>query len=191
MGLALFRFAFNALSVKNRFALKAATDGIHRELDERLSRLDLARSDDYRRFLHFHGRSVPAVESALEAGGLDAFVEGWSDHRRSEAIAHDLAELGEPMPKPIATTPLSGVGELLGTAYVLEGSRLGGRVLKQRVGNGFPSRFLSGSDGRGPWLHVIAALDGLLYSDRRLSEATHAARNCFALFLGVAEEAGI
>ena len=62
-----------------RFALKAATDDIHRELDDRLSRLDLGRVEDYRRFLEFQARTVPAVEGALACAGLGDFVEGWTN----------------------------------------------------------------------------------------------------------------
>ncbi|MBV9527581.1 MAG: biliverdin-producing heme oxygenase [Sphingomonas sp.] len=190
-GLALSGRPFNALEVKVRFALKAATDDVHRELDERLSRLDLADRQDYGRFLRFHGRAVPAVESALSSAGLHDLVDGWHDHRRSGAIQADLAALGEAMPEPVLAPALDTVGELLGTAYVLEGSRLGGRVLKRRLGQGFPSDFLSGSDCGGSWPNVIAALDQRLYSDALIGEAAAAARRCFALFLSVAHEVGL
>ena len=174
-----------------RFALKAATDDIHRELDERLSTLDLAAENDYRRFLDFHARTVPAVEASLASGGLGDMVEGWCASRRSDAIAGDLAALGEPMPKPVEPPVLTGVGELLGAAYVLEGSRLGGRVLERRVGPGLPNAFLKGDGSLGPWPPLIAVMDRLLYSDSLLGEAKSAARRCFTLFLTVAHEAGI
>ena len=174
-----------------RFALKAATDDIHRELDERLSTLELAAENDYRRFLDFHARTVPAVEASLASGGLGDMVEGWCASRRSDAIAGDLAALGEPMPKPVEPPVLTGVGELLGAAYVLEGSRLGGRVLERRLGPGLPNAFLKGDGSLGPWPALIAVMDRLLYSDSLLGEAKSAARRCFTLFLTVAHEAGI
>ena len=174
-----------------RFALKAATDGIHRELDERLSTLDLATKADYRRFLDFHARTVPAVEGSLASGGLGDLVEGWCEGRRSDAIAADLAALGDPMPKPVEAPTFAGVGHLLGAAYVLEGSRLGGRMLERRVGPGLPKAFLKGDGSLGPWPALIAVMDRLLYSDSLLDEAKIAARRCFTLFLTVAHEAGI
>ena len=174
-----------------RFALKAATDDIHRELDERLSTLDLTAEGDYRRFLDFHARTVPAVEASLAVGGLGDMVEGWYAGRRSDAIAADLAALGEPMPKPVEPPAFAGVGDLLGAAYVLEGSRLGGRVLERRVGPGLPKAFLKGDGSLGPWPALIAVMDRLLYSDSLVSEAKTAARRCFTLFLTVAHEAGI
>jgi len=174
-----------------RFALKAATDDIHRELDERLSRLDLATEDDYRRFLDFHARTVPAVEASLASGGLGEMVKCWCAARRSGAIAEDLAALGDPMPKPTDAPALAGVGDLLGAAYVLEGSRLGGRVLERRVAPGLPKAFLKGDGSLGPWPALIAVMERLLYSDSLLGEAKSAARRCFTLFLTVAHEAGI
>ena len=184
-------FALDAAPVSVRFALKAATDPVHRELDDRLSRLDLAEADGYRRFLDFHARTVPAVESALDSGGLNSMVEGWRSARRSAALEADLKALGAPVPTPVAQPDVAGVAALLGTAYVLEGSRLGGRVLKRRVGAGLPVAFLSSSETRNPWPTVVAALDRLLYSESLVDEAKGAARHCFALFLSVAREVGI
>lgn len=177
--------------MKTRFALKDATDDVHRELDDRLSRLDLSDAADYARFLKIHARAVPAVEGALASAGLDQMVAGWSNARRTRAIESDLAALGEPMPSPANAPEISGVGDLLGTAYVLEGSRLGGRVLRQKVADGLPVSFLSRSEESDPWLTVVAALDRLLYSDSLLGEAKDGARRCFALFLNVAKEAGV
>lgn len=173
-----------------RIALKAATDDVHRELDDRLSRLDLQERADYRRFLQIHARAVPPVEDALAKAGLAALVDGWCEGRRSPAIESDVAALGDTMPPPAHAPEIDGVGELLGMAYVLEGSRLGGRVLRRRVGDGLPASFLS--DGpSNPWPALIAVMDSHLYSDALIGEAKGAARRCFALFLDVANEAGI
>lgn len=174
-----------------RFALKAATDEVHRELDDRLSRLDLAREADYRRFLHIHARAVPPVEGALAQSGIGNLVEDWDEGRRSSAIESDLAGLGEEMPDATQAPTIDGTAEMLGTAYVLEGSRLGGRVLKRRVGHGLPVEFLSRSSNLGSWTSLIAVMDRSLYSDALLGDAQRAARRCFALFLKVTREAGV
>lgn len=174
-----------------RFELKAATDDIHRELDDRLSQLDLAQEADYRRFLAFQARTVPPIEAALAAGGLGELVAGWSEARRGPALAADLAALDHPTPEEMPPPPIANVEQLLGMAYVLEGSRLGSRVLRKRVADGFPTAFLGDSPSNGPWPALIAVIDRLLYSNRRIGEAKAAARSCFALFLSVASEAGI
>lgn len=174
-----------------RFALKAATDDLHRQLDERLSRLDLKQSADYLRFLDLHARVVPPIEDSLDVGGLDEVVQGWSSARRSPALASDVAALGRPMPSPVEFPDLQDVPALLGTAYVLEGSRLGARVVVKRVRDDCPATFLGGQGDARIWRDVIAALDQSLYSRSLIGEATAAARRCFALFLSVAHEAGI
>ena len=177
--------------MRTRFALKAATDDMHRELDDRLSRLDLARAEDYRQFLHVQARAVPPIEAALARSGFDDLVAGWSNARRSAALESDLAALGDDMPEPAKAPPVGSVAAMLGTAYVLEGSRLGGSVLKQKVGEGLPRNFLAADDMLGAWPAVVAAMDHLLYSEQLIGEAKDAARRCFALFLNVAVEAGI
>lgn len=177
--------------LKSRFTLKAATDDVHRELDDRLSRLDLGRREDYRQFLRVQARAVPPIEAALAAGGLGDLIEGWEGARRTTALKSDLAALGEPMPSPCEPPPVSSVAALLGTAYVLEGSRLGGRVLRKQVRDGMPADFLKDEDTLGAWPAVVAALDRHLYSDALIGEAESAARRCFTLFLSVAVEAGI
>lgn len=174
-----------------RFSLKAATEDVHRQLDDRLSRLDLAESTDYRRFLRFQGRTVPPLESVLAAAGLGTLVEGWAESRRSAALRADLEALGEPAPPPAAVPAPAGTAQMLGMAYVVEGSRLGGRLLGRQVGRAFPRRFLAGDGSLGPWPVLVAVLDRCLYSDALLDEAQGAARRCFRLFLDVAEEAGI
>jgi heme oxygenase (biliverdin-IX-beta and delta-forming) len=174
-----------------RFALKSATDPLHEELDAALSRLNLGDRADYARFLKFNARTVPVIEAELAAGGIGEMVEGWNDARRSTAIERDLAELGEAMPEPAPAPPIEGPAALLGTAYVLEGSRLGGQVLQRRIGEGLPAHFLNHPSGVGPWKGLIAVLESHLYSDALIGEAKDAARRCFAWFLHESREAGI
>lgn len=174
--------------MSKRFALKAATEDIHQALDDTLSSFDLADEVDYARFLSIHARTIPPIEMALEEGGIAAVVDGWRP-RRSEALEADLAALGHGMPAPAAAPKVDGVGALLGTAYVLEGSRLGGQLLRRQVGEGLPATYLGQSSSTQPWAAVVAALDRHLYSDELIGEAKDAARRCFALFLDVAREA--
>jgi len=176
--------------VISRFALKAATDDLHRDLDHRLSRLDLSRAEDYRRFLSFHARTVPPIECNLATAGLDGLLDGWSEGRSLAAITADMEALGEPLPPPARAPVVEGIGAVLGFAYVLEGSRLGARVLRRRVGNGMPLNYLTDSDA-GRWPRMLAALDQHLSTEERLGEAQHAARECFTLFVDVAREAGL
>lgn len=175
--------------MRARAALKAATDDLHGELDGLLGRLDLSRPDDYRAFLAIQARVLPPVEQALTDGGIAALVEGWPAHRRASLLASDLEALGEPLPVPAAVPRIDGAPALLGTAYVIEGSRLGGRFLAREVGAGMPAEFLRAPEQKAAWPAVLAALDRLDFSPSDLDKAIGAARNCFALFLCVTREA--
>ena len=97
--------------MKTRFSLKAATEDVHRALDDRLSRLNLARAEDYRQFLHVQARTVPPIEAALAAGGFGEVVEGWSKARRTEALESDLSALGDQMPCPAEMPKLGNIAE--------------------------------------------------------------------------------
>lgn len=174
-----------------RFELKAATDDLHEELDGLLSRLNLARREDYGRFLQIHGRVVPSVESALSACGLGQVVDEWDSWRRSDALLADLAAMGLENVRAFPVPPYQSVPAMLGALYVLEGSRLGGQLLLKQVPAAFPSAYLSQSTNLHPWRSFIAVADRLIYGNGSSGEAATAARRCFTLFLDAAREAGI
>lgn len=95
------------------------------------------------------------------------------------------------MPPPVRAPAIAGTAELLGTAYVLEGSRLGSRVLRQQVGEDLPAGFLDGDGSLGPWPALLRVIERYIHSDALLTEAKHAARRSFSWFLQVAREGGI
>lgn len=113
--------------------LREATQAPHQRLENRLDILrQVATAHGRRRLVErFHAlhRDAEAALSPWLAAlaGLDFDVR-----RRSPHLARDLAVLrGAPAQgEPIT---LRGVGEALGLMYVLEGSTLGGRVIRRRV----------------------------------------------------------
>jgi len=173
-----------------RFALKEATADVHGRLDTLLSQLDLGREGDYRQFLLIQARIVPALESALERAGIGDLVDNWSDHRRADFLRKDLEELGAAMPQPLAVPLPSGEAEVLGASYVLEGSRLGAKMLVRSVASGMPDSFLN-PPTENPWPALVAALDRYLYSTQRLEDAKRAANACFEAFLAAARGTGL
>jgi heme oxygenase len=172
-----------------RQALKAGTSDLHEDLDARLGRYDLADAEDYRTFLMVQARVLPAIEQALEEGGIGSIVADWSDHLRAPLIERDLEALGAAMPPPIAVPHIAGAPQLLGTAYVIEGSRLGSRYLARRVGTAMPAEFLNATGQQKAWPALLNALDRLDFSPSDSRSAVAAARVCFALFLAAAHEA--
>ena len=172
-----------------RQALRRGTEDLHEALDERLGRFDLGDPADYRAFLKIHARVLPPVERALEEGGIAAILADWESHRRAPLLQRDLAALGEAMPLPVDVAAVEGAPALLGTAYVVEGSRLGSRFLSRRVGGAMPAEYLIAAGQQKAWPALLDALDkaGLAPADG--DRALAAARACFGLFLNATNEA--
>lgn len=172
-----------------RQALKAGTDDLHDALDERLGRFDLGDEADYRAFLNIHARVLPPVERALEDGGIGTILADWESHRRAPLLQRDLAALGDAMPAPLEVPALIGAAELLGTAYVVEGSRLGSRFLSRRVGGAMPAEYLIAAGQQKAWPALLDALDKAGLTPVDGDRALAAARACFGLFLNATNEA--
>lgn len=90
-----------------------------------------ARADLARRFHGFHAGAEAVLEPLL--GGIDGL--DFAGRRRTPVIEADLRALGHALPdRPEAKGPaLADVPEALGLLYVLEGSTLGGRVIRKQL----------------------------------------------------------
>ena len=114
----------------------------------------------------------------------------WNERSRSAALDADLAELGIPCP-PVATAPrLDGEAFLFGVLYVLEGSRLGARLLtRQILANGDPhlrraTRYLRHGEGKPFWQTFLARLEASIAVRRSPERAVAGAVAAFACFAG-------
>ena len=131
--------------------LRARTSAAHELVDAAFGRFDLHEEDDYRRALQAHARAL--LPSEAEAAQV------WPALRsRAEALATDLASLGSSeefaRPQHVVERP-----HAWGALYVVEGSRLGGRLLAQRVAPGLPHAYLSAAHRPGEWRAIRAAID--------------------------------
>ena len=157
--------------------LRAATASDHDAVDAGFGRYDLSDADDYRAFLLAHAKALPAVEAWLEGiPGLAAV------RSRGEALAADLATLGEDMPAPMAfeLPPSEAAG--WGAMYVVEGSRLGGIMLSRSVPEGMPSAYLGAKHLSGEWRALLAAIDQQPADETWVAEAVAGAKAAFALY---------
>ena len=161
--------------------LRSATRAAHDRVDAHFGKFDLADADQYGEFLLAHAAAfLPAEQAIAEAGGRA--IPGFEEGRRSDALRKDLAELGLATPPAAAFGPLRTWAEVLGSAYVLEGSRLGGAVLARQVAPGLPRGFLGARPPAGHWRAFIAYLDSQLDDEPAVDAATRSALETFALF---------
>ena len=115
-----------------RSVLRNATAGDHARLDALFGQCDLQTLPGYRRFLEAHAEAVLPLETALANSGVERLFPDWSSRSRSRALSDDLEGLGSEA-RRFPTLPRLDFGGVLGTMYVLEGSRLGARFLLPRV----------------------------------------------------------
>ena len=164
-----------------RLALRHATSDWHRRVDDAFSTADLANREDYGSFLLAQAAAVLPVEQMLDKGAIAAALTDWPQRRRAAALEVDLRALGLELPALEVSQDFHSVEAMLGAVYVLEGSRLGGALLKRSVPADLPTAFLSSCDSAA-WRNLLLILDERLCDAEKLSEATRAACDVFALF---------
>lgn len=170
-----------------RQRLQQSTVEAHAKIDNLFAALDLRIRADYCRFLEANAAALLPLEDGLVEGGVERLFPDWNLRSRREAIVADLAQLGGvavPLP-PIAPLDFAGV---LGTMYVLEGSRLGAKVLLKSVLNSADTvvsgatRYLRHGERQNLWRSLLPALE---YHAETLADdaaAIEAARRAFDLF---------
>ena len=178
--------ASTKIGIRDR--LKAATAAAHHGIDERLSVLDLTDTAQYRRFLQANAAALLPLEAALEQAGVAAMFEDWPLRARSAAISADLSRLGGtavPLPRPAG--PLDRCS-MLGTLYVLEGSRLGAAYLVRIVAASVDPRvrgathYLRHGEGQGLWRSFLARLERESVSADDEHRMIVSAQQAFAMF---------
>lgn len=172
-----------------RQRLKAATAGQHERVDVAFSSFDLESIKGYCAFLGAHLQVVHPLEVVLEAAGIDRLIHDWANRQRRHALMADLHELGEnriALPAPLVVEPTPGW--CLGACYVLEGSRLGGRLLARRVAAANPAaplNYLAHTDTSPSWPGFLEEFE----QSARLQpwqELLAGASDCFDLFVAAA-----
>lgn len=172
-----------------RDVLKQATAQAHARLDQSLRADDLRTLPGYRRFLESNAAALLPLEAALRQAGAARILPDWEDRARGAAILADLAMVGGSL-RDCAEIRLAGDSAVLGTLYVLEGSRLGARYLLRHVKASREARvreatsYLGHGAGRPFWPDFL----GILEQHRSIdTEAmVQAADEAFALFYDAA-----
>lgn len=157
-----------------------------------MSAFDLTVFSGYRRFLQASAGALLPLEAALVEAGVARIFPDWPERARSAAIAADLDRLGREAHATVSVSPLTSSG-VIGTMYVLEGSRLGAKFLLKTIADaadpriGEATAYLSHGAGQRLWQSFLARLAGEEPCDE--DEAIAAARNAFAAFEQAADRA--
>jgi heme oxygenase len=178
--------ASDAAGIRDK--LKAATAIAHHALDERLSAFDLTVRAHYRRFLQASAAALLPLEAALRKAGVAEMFEDWPKRARSAAITSDLDQLGGTVNLlPLPAGPFDRCG-VLGTLYVLEGSRLGAAYLV-RIAAASPdprvraaTRYLCHGSGQGLWRSFLDRLEREPVSAAGEQAMIVSAQQAFAMF---------
>ena len=164
-----------------RHALRTATAPDHDAVDHAFGRYDLAERGSYIAFLQAQAAAFLPVEDAIDRSGSSRLVADWAERRRSDTLRSDLAGLGAAVPAFAPLPAFASSAALLGAIYVLEGSRLGGRMLARTVPEAFPQTFLAAGNP-ALWRSLLAVLELNLDTGERRATAIEAAKGVFALF---------
>ncbi|ODP38993.1 biliverdin-producing heme oxygenase [Sphingomonas turrisvirgatae] len=164
-----------------RSALRAATTPDHERVDAAFGAFDLTTREGYAAFLLGQAHAFLPIEAAIVAADPRDLLPDWPARRRGERLREDLSALGFPAPPTGDWAPFRHRADILGAIYVLEGSRLGGRMLARSVPADLPRSFIDTSDSVR-WRYLIEVLDKLLVTDDQHTLAIDAARRAFALF---------
>lgn len=168
--------------------LRTATADLHAEVDARFSDAFKGDVSDYSSFLSALVAALAPLERALESAGIHAAVPDWEERRRASLLLDDLHTLGAAPPREIDPPSVDGEARQLGIVYVLEGSRLGGKLLLRRALGHADSRvraatrYLSHGAGRDLWSSFLVCLEGSSAVTDAPDEAVAGARAAFALF---------
>ncbi|MQR98000.1 biliverdin-producing heme oxygenase [Gluconobacter aidae] len=152
----------------------------HEAVDEAFSRFELADPQSYGAFLTAHARVLVGAEAYLSRHASS--VPAWRP--RAELLKDDLRQMGLAVPAVQADCFPENDGTAMGVLYVLEGSRLGGRVLSGRVSEGLPRAYLSAFHQKGEWPAFLERLGRYLDESDAVSRqaVTEGAVATFALF---------
>ena len=177
--LAQDRLASRELSLKTRAA--------HRSIEQAplLQRL-LETTLTQPQFLQIQFRFLQVYQPLeISLKSLEIWTEDTPAPNRWASLTQDLIKLGSQAPNLFTSVPVpTSEAQALGRAYVLEGSRLGGEVIRRHLEtlpwfqNTFGSYFVP---DQGRWRKFKGLLDHHLNSQQDISDAVHGANEGFKL----------
>ena len=169
--------------------LREGTADCHARVDAAFGGFDLSLPDGYRDFLTAQARAFLPIEEALDSAGAAELLADWPERRRGNALISDLYCLKVHIPEPCPVPKVITAAAIWGQIYVLEGSRLGGQMLKRSLSSESPQAFLGHAIKRGTWRALLDRIDQALADPADRATAVDAARTTFAVFEKAANKA--
>ena len=169
--------------------LRAVTSDLHARLDARLAPLVTQGEAGYRDFLLRSAMALLPVEQALNEVDVAKVLPDWPQRSRSRALRLDLAALSLPEPSGPTVPAIRDEAFQFGMLYVLEGSRLGARLLLAEVeaalspASRAATRYLSHGQGLSLWPTFLQRLEASQQVRREPDAAAAGARAVFRQFL--------
>lgn len=167
--------------------LREACAAAHARLDQKAARFNLCERASYAELLTRLSAPLTALEGALASGAWPRLFADWRMRARAQALRADLAQLDGLFVTETAA-PIEDEAEAFGALYVLEGSRLGGRMLARMaqassdpVVRGATNFFHHGA-GQPFWRDFVVALDASQAVADHPARAREAALAAFARF---------
>ncbi|RFC64107.1 hypothetical protein DYI37_07020 [Fulvimarina endophytica] len=180
-----------------REALRVETDRDHRELDAFLGEIWTSR-ERYAAYLAMNHSAHATLEPVIEEAVAEAPELGPYAPARF-ALSQDLAALGMRLPPsiPLRADAPRDPASAIGFLYVVEGSRLGARMLHRHVLDAswarpvgtIPTAFFETARGSSNFSRRMAALEPLMREEDAFERALSSAREGFRLFRAAAERA--
>jgi heme oxygenase len=167
-----------------RGRLKAATASAHDTVERAFEHFDLSDRADYIAFLQVHAAAVLPIESWLDYHAA-AVVADWPERRRRQSLVVDLAHLGGNARAAADCVPFVSVAEpaaIAGVLYVMEGSRLGGRLIARSLPPDLPQTYLNPPGESPSWPALLARLEEILTDAGKVETAIRAALATFGRF---------
>lgn len=162
--------------------LREGTADYHARVDASFGSLDLSSVAGYRDFLTAQARAFLPIEEALDLAGAAKLLPDWPQRKRGNALIADLNCLKVHIPKPCTVPKVDSPAAIWGQVYVLEGSRLGGKMLRNSLNQNMPQAFLGHHAGRGAWRDLLDRIDRSLTEPVDYAIALESARATFAVF---------
>ncbi|MCB8876622.1 biliverdin-producing heme oxygenase [Acidisoma silvae] len=164
-----------------RTRLRDATAPAHAEVDRIFSHFDLTTAAGYGAFLSAHAGALLPVEAWLDSRAPQVIAD-WPSRRRAAALAVDLAAMGQTAAPTEAFHSPDSPAAVIGVLYVVEGSRLGGKILARRLAPGLPASYLNPPGGGPSWPALLQRLEAILLDETAEAIATAAAVQTFDRF---------